>query len=546
MNVVDSLVVTLGLDPAGWTKGQKEAVAALKRTETEATKTAKELEARGKQAAQFFSSVKTQVVALTAAFLGASGIKQFVSQVTTSDAALGRLSKNLGISARELAAWEGVADKFGSSGADIDAAFRNLAKMNSELNLTGTTAGLQGNAPLAHVLGNHLTQFLDKSTTAEQRMRLVQDGLSKLTQQDAQYWGQASGFSEQTINALRDTNTQMDSLLDKQRERLKRTQEDADAAVRLDQAWKKVADRFEDIGRSVLTVVRPALEGLLGFVEQHATVIAAVVGSIGAFLTGWGAAATVTGIMKVASALGIAAGAAVALQAAVVAVAAILTSWGINKLGELTDSGSWGSFLYDKMNPKTNAQVTQGLDKGDGPTGVSGKIRRPGAAGNGMGLLGLMQKLEGSGPNAVSPAGAIGRNQIMPATAALYAKKFGIPYSGREQLFDPAFNDMMAGVILKDLTQTYKGNTEHILANYNASPRATKKFVAGGELSTLPMETQKYIGHARQILGGASSHVNIQTMTVVTQASDADGVAKDLGPAMRREAMAYNAQAGMN
>src|SRR5215813_6391645 len=46
-------------------------------------------------------------------------------------------------------------------------------------------------------------------------------------------------------------------------------------------------------------------------------------------------------------------------------------------------------------------------------------------------------RLEGSGPQAISPKGAIGRGQIMPGTAAQY----GVT---REELFDEATNERVS------------------------------------------------------------------------------------------------------
>ena len=41
--IIDSLIVSLGLDAKGFTAGQKQTIEALKKTEGEAAKTAKEM-----------------------------------------------------------------------------------------------------------------------------------------------------------------------------------------------------------------------------------------------------------------------------------------------------------------------------------------------------------------------------------------------------------------------------------------------------------------------------------------------------------------------
>jgi hypothetical protein len=119
----------------------------------------------------------------------------------------------------------------------------------------------------------------------------------------------------------------------------------------------------------------------------------------------------------------------------------------------------------------------------------------------GNNLLALVRNLEGSGVNAVSPAGARGTYQIMPGTARQYG---GDP----EKLFDPAYNEAMAKVILADLRS--KNNTlAEVLVAYNAGQRTAERFRAAGDNpAMLPLETQKYLTHASQL--GANLRANVQ------------------------------------
>jgi soluble lytic murein transglycosylase-like protein len=67
-------------------------------------------------------------------------------------------------------------------------------------------------------------------------------------------------------------------------------------------------------------------------------------------------------------------------------------------------------------------------------------------------------------PRAVSPAGALGLMQLLPATAA----KVGV---SRRELFDPAKN-ILAGVrLLAVLLRHYRGDVISALTAYNARPR---------------------------------------------------------------------------
>lgn len=139
-----------------------------------------------------------------------------------------------------------------------------------------------------------------------------------------------------------------------------------------------------------------------------------------------------------------------------------------------------------------------------------------------QGLLGLVRKLEGSGDQAISPAGAIGRYQIMPGTARSYGRD-------PSRLFDPTYNEDTARIILSDLVRKYQGNLDEVLAAYNAGPGKANAFRAADDNpALLPGETQRYLSRAHQITGatrieiskatGADVNVSIQQLATAAAA----------------------------
>ena len=151
--IVDALIITLGLDPANFKKGSTTAKKELKdlgdegrRQAIEETKRATQREKQAKTAAESIHKIKNQVLGMAAALVSVSGIMAFTASLTRSDAAVGRLSHNLGMGVKELTTWKGAAEKVGSSGADIEAMFRNINGIVQEVRLTGGSAAM---APLA-------------------------------------------------------------------------------------------------------------------------------------------------------------------------------------------------------------------------------------------------------------------------------------------------------------------------------------------------------------------------------------------------------------
>lgn len=98
---IDSLVVTLGLDPSKFTKGQQQAMESFKRTKDEALKQGKDIERAGERQAALISKVRREAMGLLALFAGASGVKNFVGNLVSGDAAMGRFARNIGVATGE-------------------------------------------------------------------------------------------------------------------------------------------------------------------------------------------------------------------------------------------------------------------------------------------------------------------------------------------------------------------------------------------------------------------------------------------------------------
>ncbi len=83
-------------------------------------------------------------------------------------------------------------------------------------------------------------------------------------------------------------------------------------------------------------------------------------------------------------------------------------------------------------------------------------------------------------PGAVSPVGAKGMMQLMPATASMVAKKYEIPYSGESQLLDPETNIALGAHYLQHLLSSYDGNRILAATAYNAGPHRVAAWLSKG------------------------------------------------------------------
>ncbi|TVR10997.1 MAG: lytic transglycosylase domain-containing protein [Salinarimonadaceae bacterium] len=80
-------------------------------------------------------------------------------------------------------------------------------------------------------------------------------------------------------------------------------------------------------------------------------------------------------------------------------------------------------------------------------------------------------------PNAVSPAGARGLMQFMPATARRTAERHGVPYAESRLLGDPLYSAKLGAAHLGDLMDDWGGSAALAFAAYNAGPGHVRRWI---------------------------------------------------------------------
>ena len=105
-------------------------------------------------------------------------------------------------------------------------------------------------------------------------------------------------------------------------------------------------------------------------------------------------------------------------------------------------------------------------------------------------LYAAVEMVESGGDvNAVSPKGAIGPMQLMPATAK--NPGYGITPAQNDS---PTENRRVGREYLDAMLNKYQGNLDFALAAYNWGPGNTDQWIkGGGDKSKLPKETRDYL-----------------------------------------------------
>lgn len=290
--IIDSLLVTLGLDPSGYTKGADDARRAdsqmresIKQTGAASDKLSKDqqkgekdgAETRRKRSSERQKQDKDQLegqkkigdslgwlkgeaLALFAAFASAEGLKDFITSTLQGTASLGRFATQLGLSAETVGGWQALARGLGGTSAGAAAALQSLSDIAFQIASTGTT----DKVGFMRALG------LDRHSLddASQGLLNIAAGVDRLkaggqSQQYIVHVLQGVGITDPgIIAALLQGRAATQALLETEERRAKVTAEQTAAAQRAVQVWADLGTSLANVGVQVTTVLEPAIEAL--------------------------------------------------------------------------------------------------------------------------------------------------------------------------------------------------------------------------------------------------------------------------------------------
>jgi hypothetical protein len=254
--VIDSLVVQLGLDPKGFNEGQQKALDQLRKLDQEGHRSAKSTEDSSRGVMDALGALKTEAIGAFAIFAGASGLKEFVGNTVNAGAAVGRLSRAIGVSAHDISAWQGVARQFGGTGEELAASFQQLANVFTAWQVGGPEA--PGVMQIFRSINTAAAQFdgtnakvIDSSKGVTQSYLDLADNLKIIhdLSQDpnlASYLaGKVPGMTPAMFDALIRGSDQLANTLQKVHGW---TEAEADAAGKLQQRWDSLKVSTENWG----------------------------------------------------------------------------------------------------------------------------------------------------------------------------------------------------------------------------------------------------------------------------------------------------------
>jgi len=293
--IIDSLLVTLGLDPSGFNAGKAKVDKGLKDTGNEADKTGDKLKGAGKKGAEGYENVAKSAAKFLALIGGTMAVKRFIEQTVESSAALDRLARNLNENVNAVSAWSNAAEVAGGSASGLQGSLDMLSQAQTELQLTGQSALI----PYFSALGISMADVNGKAKPVSDILLDLSDRFSSMDRTTANNMGRMMGLDQGTMNLLLKGRAEVETMIRRQKEYGAVTKQQAEESSRLKEMMVQSRQSFEAFGRELLSAAMPALEGIfklfegLGdwirenkeFVQTFLTIMAAGLVAIGVAVT---------------------------------------------------------------------------------------------------------------------------------------------------------------------------------------------------------------------------------------------------------------------
>jgi hypothetical protein len=563
------------------------------------------MEARGAQAAQFFSKIRNEALAMLAVFTAGVGIKNFVENTVVGAASLGRLSQNLGISTERLSAWQRVAEDAGGTAEGMTAQLKESQKAVASFRMGQSSESLQW----FFRLGGNVADLKDGNTYLLARSKIISD-IFKTDPGRAQLVAQQMGISEDQFNLLKQGPDAVLKQVAAMEKLSAISAEDARQADELRKKFLNLERTFTLVGIKVVEALMPAFDQLIGYIQRLADWIASHKDDI----TNWvnGAIKSVEEFAQTADKAAQAVGGwknilialagikILSMVSPLFSLASALTSVG-SAMGVI--GGGIGAAALTVLGGLGAAVYSQGLNKGEDeylkqhqaapgskwPGDPIGDKRRGGAgqdAAAASAVKSLMDmgwtKEQASGlvanlwresllnPSAVGDNGhAYGIGQWHEDRQAAFKKLFGIDIrkSSLDQQLQFANyeltqgNEQNAGRRLRAATNALDAGA--IVSRYYERPadvegEASKRAKGAADLyaslgqanaaavASMSLGAQQNQSQIASTTNTSSSEVNINgPINVHTQATDAAGVARGLGSAISKYHFVAQANTGL-
>jgi hypothetical protein len=540
-NIIDALVVTLGLDAKDYKKGQREAEESMRKFGKNSEEQSKKVAESSKKNVEGFSAVTKSLLALGGVALAVKGVSNFFTTMVAGQAALGRTAHLLNMSGKSLDAWGMSIGVVHGKVEDITNSLKNL-----QSGIFDTSIGVKNDVGIA--LNNLKVDSIDKTTGKFRDLKDVMldlaDALSKKSPQAQVLFAKKLGFDENTLNLLIKGRKAVSDIYDAEYKLSNFTDEGAAKAEKYEESWAKLSGTFKGIKEDIFNNAVPALDALDSVLNRI------IKGGDSPWTKFF---ASIKDLPKFKFGLVDKSDPKNKLPPSDTEMPKF--DWdSLHKKYPWTDPNGGGDPNYSKVHAAKEKQklksVTPILPS---EMSSSGHAVKPASKSEAdlfanlekqnsipAGTLDKLWKIESArGKNMVSPAGATGHFQFMPETA----KDFGMSTA---DTYDLTKSATAASKYIAQLLKMFNGDMQKAVSAYNwGSGNVQRK-----GLEHAPLETLNYwkkFNNGNQVTSNKNtSEVSIASLNIYTQATDSAGIARDMKSQLQQNMLITGSATGMN
>lgn len=284
-SVIDSLVVSIGLDVSKYKLGAKEVDDLLKKLAEQNRKTGKQIEESGKTISNTITKIASVVGSLYALMLGGRGFKEFIADVNNANAAIGRFSANLGLAPQEVSEFTMLVERFGGTASDASSTLENMNNQIQDFLVYGKSLNPDLIQMLSRVGKGAGDITFDKG--AIELLKSLQPVLKEMNRLDpalAHRFAQGMGISDSVANTLIGLKNSLGSEM-KGVSPLAATNQQIESAQKLLSTWAETEQIVAKIGSDIAGITNGPLTVML---EKFNAFLISWEGFIsGSHLVGW-------------------------------------------------------------------------------------------------------------------------------------------------------------------------------------------------------------------------------------------------------------------
>ena len=252
--VIDSLLIELGLDASKFNGAQKKSVEQLQKFDQASNKANKNAQQGAKDLEIGLGKIKNSLIAIGTAVVGINGFRDFANQMIFGNAALGRTSALLGMNARDLDAWGKAAEVFGGDAKGVQASIQALEGGLAKFALgRGGEEVVTGLAQLGVTAKDGKVDLIELSNA----LKRVKDTMGA---QSALTIGSSLGLDQGTLQMLMEGGDAVQVLHDKFYALSGVTDQNIDDAQKLAAAWAESKQAGSALAQTIFSDLAPAMK----------------------------------------------------------------------------------------------------------------------------------------------------------------------------------------------------------------------------------------------------------------------------------------------